>query len=329
MSGRGRIVVVCAALLAARAVAPAAPPAAAQTASPLLAPGAAWEKVAGGLRFGEGTAWHPDGYLIFQDVPNDRTLKLGADGRVTTFREKTDAANGEAFDREGRLIVCEGRTTTGQRGRRLARVDTDGRVVTLADRYQGRRLNSPNDLDVDARGRIFFTDPRYGPREDLELDREAVYRFDPDGALTRVVDTLTRPNGILVSADGRTLYVAENASPGGAVQLWAFDLDAHGDASGGRVLFDFGGGRGIDGMTLDRDGRLWATAGTGEAAGISVFAPDAARRTAQRAAFLPLPEDPTNCAFGGPQRDWLYVTTTASVYRIRTAARGEESPPGK
>ena len=298
-------------------------------APPLLAPGAAWEKLAEGLAFGEGPAWHPDGFLIFQDVPNDRTLQVDAAGRVSVFRSGTDAANGQAFDAEGRLVACEGRTASGQRGRRLARVEKDGRVVTLADRFQGRRLNSPNDLDLDARGRVFFTDPRYSRRADLELDREAVYRWDPDGTLTRVVETLTRPNGIQVSADGRTLYVAENASPGGAVELWAFDLDGRGAASRGRVLHDFGGGRGIDGMALDRDGRLWATAGTKEKAGIYVFAPDAARRTARIEAFVATAEDPTNCAFGGDRRDWLYVTTTSSLFRIRTAVRGEESPPGK
>src|SRR6185503_9631243 len=312
----GRLVLVTTAALAS-----AAPP------SSLLAPAAAWEKVTGGLGFGEGPAWHPDGYLLFEDVTNNRTLRLDGADKVSVFREATDGANGLAFDADRRLIACEGNASA--RGRRVVRIEKDGTVTPLAERYQGRRLNSPNDLAVDRRGRIYFTDPRYSQRENLELDREAVYRVDPDGALSRVVDSLTRPNGILESGDGRTLYVAENASPGGAVQLWAFDLDAHGDATGGRVLFDFGGGRGIDGMTLDRDGRVWATAGTGEAAGISVFAPDAARRTARREAFLPLPEDPTNCAFGGAQRDWLYVTTTASLYRIRTAVRGEESPPGK
>ena len=117
---------------------------------------------------------------------------------------------------------------------------------------------------IDGHGRIYFTDPRYSKREDLELDREAVYRVDPDRTVARVIDSLTRPNGIVVSGDGRTLYVAENASPGGAVQLWAFDLDAHGAARRGRILYDFGGGRGIDGMTLDADGRIWATAGTKE-----------------------------------------------------------------
>ncbi|PYP99684.1 MAG: gluconolactonase, partial [Acidobacteria bacterium] len=172
-------------------------------------------------------------------------------------------------------------------------------------------------------------DPRYSQRENLELDREAVYRVDPDGALTRVVDSLTRPNGILVSADDRTLYVAENASPGGAVQLWAFDLDPRGVAAGGRILYDFGGGRGIDGMTLDTAGRIWATAGTKEKAGIYVFRPDAERRSATLVGTIPMPEDPTNCTFGGPGRDVLYVTTVSSLYRIRTTARGQASLPGK
>jgi gluconolactonase len=304
-------------------------PAAAAAAPPLVPAASSWEKLASGLAFGEGPAWHPGGYLIFQDVPRDRTMRLHAPGEVSVFRAGTEAANGQALDAEGRLVVCEGRTASGHGGRRLARVEKDGRVTTLADRYRGKRLNSPNDLAIDARGRVFFTDPRYGRRDDLELDREGVYRVDPDGTLTRVVDTLTRPNGILVSGDGRTLYVAENASPGGAVQLWAFDLDAKGGAAEGRVLHDFGGGRGIDGMALDRDGRIWATAGTRDQAGIYVFAPDPARRTATLAAFVPTAEDPTNCTFGGPARDWLYVTTTSSLYRIRTAVRGVESPPGK
>ena len=153
--------------------------------------------------------------------------------------------------------------------------------------------------------------------------------MDPEGTIARVVDSLTRPNGILVSGDGRTLYVAENASPGGAVQLWAFDLDAHGTAQRGRILYDFGGGRGIDGMTLDADGRIWATAGTKEKAGIYVFMPDAKRRTARLVTFVAMDEDPTNCTFGGPGRDVLFVTTTSSLYRIRTTVRGQKSPPGK
>src|SRR6185295_3045131 len=303
-------------LVTAAALASAAPP------SSLLAPAAAWEKVTGGLGFGEGPAWHPDGYLLFEDVTNNRTLRLDGADKVSVFREATDGANGLAFDEDRRVIACEGNASG--RGRRLVRIEKDGTVTALAERYQGRRLNSPNDLAIDRRGRIYFTDPRYSQRENLELDREAVYRVDPAGTLTRVVDSLTRPNGILVSGDGKTLYVAENASPGGAVQLWAFDLDARGDASRGRILYDFGGGRGIDGMTLDTGGRIWATAGTKEKAGIYVFRPDPKRHTASLAAFLAMPEDPTNCTFGGLDRGVLYVTTTASLYRIRTRVHGPE-----
>jgi gluconolactonase len=295
--------------------------------SPLLAAGSSWQKVAGGLGFGEGPAWHPDGYLLFEDVTNNRTLKLDAADQVSVFREGTDGANGLAFDGARRLVACQG--NADGRGRRLVRVETDGSLTTLAERYGGKHLNSPNDLAIDRRGRIYFTDPRYSKRENLELDREAVYRVDPDGTITRVVDSLTRPNGILVSGDGRTLYVAENASPGGAVQLWAFDLDTRGAARRGRILYDFGGGRGIDGMTLDTGGHIWATAGTKDKAGIYVFMPDAKRDAARLVTFIAMDEDPTNCTFGGPGQDVLYVTTTASLYRIRTTVRGQKSPPGK
>ena len=293
----------------------------------LLPAGAKWEKVVGDLQFGEGPAWHPDGYLLFEDVPANRTLKLGADDKVSVYRTDTAAANGLAFDRDRLLVACEG--NGGEGGRRVARIEKDGRRTVLADRYQGKRLNSPNDLAIDGKGRIYFTDPRYSKRENLELDKEGVYRIDPDGTLTRVVDSLTRPNGILVTADGQTLYVADNASPGGVVTLVAFDLDARGDAKNGRVLHDFGGGRGIDGMAIDAGGRIWATAGTKEKAGIYVFAPDARRAQATLVTVIPMPEDPTNCTFGGLRRDILYVTTTSSLHRIRTGVRGQASPPGK
>jgi gluconolactonase len=295
--------------------------------TPLLAPGAQWEKVASNLKFGEGPAWHPEGYLIFEDVPNSKTLRLDAADKVSLFRDHTSNANGQAFDRESRLLACEGNDP--ERGRRLVRLEKDGKLTVLAERFEGKRLNSPNDLTVDRRGNIFFTDPRYSKRENLELDKEGVYRVDPQGRLTRVIDTLTRPNGIVATRDGRTLYVADNASPGGVVQLWAYDLDAQGGVSRGRVVYDFGEGRGIDGMTLDDKGRVWATAGTQEKAGIYVFEPDVKRQSARLAAFIALPEDPTNCTFGGPQRDVLYVTTITGLYRIRTTVRGQASPPGK
>jgi gluconolactonase len=255
-------------------------------------------------------------------------MKLdGSSGAISVFREPSDRSNGLAFDAEGRLIACEGNSTDG--GRRLTRTDVDGRRTTLADRWDGKRLNSPNDLAIDRRGRIFFTDPRYTTRVGLEQDKEAVYRVDPDRKVTRIIDSLTRPNGILVSGDDETLYVADNASPGGVVTLWAFDLDARGDARNGRVIYDFVSGRGIDGMALDSAGRIWATAGTGEKAGIYVFTPDPKRASARLVTVVRTPEDPTNCTFGGRQRDILYITTTRSLFKLRTSVHGNASPPGK
>jgi YD repeat-containing protein len=298
-------------------------------AEPTLVPaGAVVEKVAGPLKFGEGPAWHGDGFLLFEDTNGNRMNRLGPDGKVTPFRDPSGRSNGLAYDLQGRLVAAEGADQGG--GRRVSRTEKDGRVVTLADKWQGKRLNSPNDLTIDRKGRIYFTDPRYSKnRSDVELDREAVYRIDPDGSLHRVIDTLTRPNGIIVTSDGKTLYVADNASPGGVVKLWAFDLDDKGDAHDGRAIYDFVTGRGIDGMTLDAEGRVWATAGTKDKAGIYVFAPDAKRVTAKLVKFVPTPEDPTNCTFGGKDRDTLYITTTASLYRLRTAVKGQPSPPGK
>jgi gluconolactonase len=301
--------------------------------SPLIAPGAKWEKVAGDLKFGEGPAWHPTGYMLFEDGPRNRTLKLGVDGQVSVFREPSGAANGLGWDPRGRLVICEGVSGDGFGGRRMVRLEDPGKpagkLTVLADRYQGKRLNSPNDVAIDRKGRIYFTDPRYSKRETMELDKEAVYRIDPDGKLTRIIDTLARPNGIVVTGDGKTLYVADNASPGGVVTLMGYDLDGAGNTSNERVLYDFKTGRGIDGMALDADGRIWATAGTKDKAGIYVFKPDAGRRAVTLETMIPTAEDPTNCTFGGKQRDLLYVTTTASLWRIQTTVRGQASPPGK
>jgi gluconolactonase len=293
----------------------------------LIAPGVTLEKVVGDLKFSEGPAWNPkESFLLFEDTPRNRMMKLDRDGKVSVFREPSGRSNGLAWDAQGRLVVCEGNSGGN---RRVTRTEKDGKIVVLADRYQGKRLNSPNDITIDGKGRIYFTDPRYSKREELELDKEAVYRIDPDGKLTRIIDTLTRPNGIVVTKDGRTLYVADNASPGGVVTLVAFDLDARGNASNQRVVYDFVSGRGIDGMVLDEKGRIWATAGTKEKAGIYVFEPDASRRQVRLVKTLLTPEDPTNVTFGGKDRDILYITTTASLFRIKTAVKGQASPPGK
>jgi gluconolactonase len=292
-------------------------------AKPLIPPGAKLEKVAGDLRFGEGPAWHPDGYLLFEDIPQDRIHKLDAKAKVSVFREPSGKSNGLAFDAQGRLIACEGGN------RRVTRTEKDGRVVVLAERYNEKRLNSPNDLALDAQGRVYFTDPRYGDRAGMEQDKEAVYRIDPDGTTTRVTDEVARPNGILVSLDGKSLYVADNPGSKGRRLLLVFDLQPDGRATNRRVVFEHTDGRGIDGMALDGKGRIWATAGAKEKAGVHAFELNAERTEARIVHVLRTPEDPTNCAFGGKKRDWLYITTPASLFRIRTSVRGAPSPPGK
>jgi gluconolactonase len=293
----------------------------------LLAPDAKLEKVVGDLRFSEGPAWHPDGYLLFEDIPRNRIMKLDANDKVSVYREPSGHSNGLAFDKEGRLVAAEGNSTGG--GRRISRTEKDGKVVTLADRYGGKRLNSPNDLAIDAAGRIYFTDPRYGSQEGVEQDKEAVYRIDPDGKLTRIIDSVSRPNGIAILNDQRTMYVADNREGGAKRVLMAFDLGKDGSATNGRVLYDFGSGRGIDGMTLDSAGRIWAAAGSKEKAGVHVFEMNSDRTSAKLLTVVNTSEDPTNCTFGGSGRDVLYITTATSLFRIRTTVKGIASPPAK
>lgn len=294
----------------------------------LIPTGAKVEKVTGDLKFSEGPAWHPDGFLIFEDIPRNRILKLDANDKVTVFREPSGHSNGLTFDREGRLLAAEGNSSDG--GRRISRTEKDGRVVSLADKFNGKRLNSPNDLTVDAKGRVYFTDPRYGARDGVEQDKESVYRIDPDGKLTRIIDSVVKPNGIAISADQKTLFVSDNHPAGaGRRVLLAFDLSADGSASRPRVLHDLGDGRGIDGMTLDTTGKIWATAGSKEKAGIHIFEVSADRNSAKLLSVVSTPEDPTNCTFGGPDRNILYITTASSLFRIRTAAKGVASLPGK
>ena len=285
------------------------------------------EKLAGDLLHAEGPAWMPEGYLLFGDTTRNRMMKFDERQGLSVFREPCGRATGLWLDTEGRLVVAESHGTDG--GRCLSRLERDGTWKALVSQFDGHRFNSPNDLTIDARGRIYFTDPRYSRRETMELSHESVYRLDPDGSVERIVTTLKRPNGIHITSDGRTLYVADNASADGVAQVWAFDVSTSGGVGGGRMIFDFGGGRGIDGMTLDTEGRIWAAGGTREKAGIYVFEVNALRTRAHVAAFIQLPEDPTNCTFGGADGQALYVTTTASLYRIQTTVRGRNSLPRK
>jgi gluconolactonase len=281
--------------------------------SPPFPQGATLEKLWGEGEFTEGGAKDRDGGILFSDIGN-RILRFDpATGKTNAFRDPSRRANGMIFDSEGRLIVAEGANTDG--ARRVSITEADGTVRTLADRFEGKRFNSPNDVAVDAKGRVYVSDPRYVGDEPRELDHESVFRIDPDGSVHRLETTAKKPNGLAVSPDGTTLYVADNG-PDRKV-LIALKLDADGNVSAPRVLKDYGNGSGIDGFTVTTEGAIVAAAGSGILAGIYVYASDGTPL-----AFLATPEVPSNVEFGGPDDKTLYITAGKSLYRVATNMTG-------
>lgn len=281
--------------------------------SDIVAPGAKLEKLWDQGSFTEGGALGQDGAILFSDI-GDRIMRFDPTSKaVTVFREPSGRANGLIFDPQGRLIVAEGANTGG--GRRVSITERDGKVRTLADRYQGKRFNSPNDVAVDRKGRVYVSDPRYVGDEPRELDFEAVFRIDPDGQVVRLETTARKPNGLAISPDGKTLYVADNGSARRV--LLALPLDEDGGVGSPRVLLDFGDGRGVDGLTVTTDGRLVVTAGNGPKGGAYILTPEG-----KPAGFIPTPEAPSNVEFGGPERKTLYITAGKSLYRIETTMTG-------
>jgi gluconolactonase len=288
--------------------------------------------------FLEGPAVDAAGNVFFSDIAGNRILKMNPKGAVSVFRADSGRTNGNCFDAQGRLISCEG----GEQGpgrRRIVRTDMKtGEVTVLTEKYDGKRYNSPNDCCVDGKGRIWFTDPRYGAdRSDLEMDVEGVYRIDGDGKVARVLTQkeIQRPNGIAVSPDDKTLYVIDShPKVGGNRKIWAFDLAADGSLSKQRVVYDFGKGRGGDGMKVDMKGNLWVAAGinrprgnAGESldvpAGVYVISPEG-----KLLGRIPIPEDLlTNLAFGGPDRKTLFVTAGKTLYRFPVKISGFAAYP--
>ncbi len=306
---------------------------------PIFEPGAKRKVEATGGVGGEGPVWHPE--LGVLSSGNGHICRLDRDGQASIYR-KGAGTNGLLFDHQGRLVACESER------RRVTRTGADGKITVLTDRYKGKRYNTPNDLTIDSQGRIYFSDPRYGDRTGMEiLDEEGrtvegVYRIDPDGTVTRVLGReLERPNGVLVSAGDRYLYVADNNNntAGGARKLYRFDLRKDGtvDVASRKLLYDWGTGRGPDGLKQDRQGRLYVAAGLDKPnppfepdrerkGGIYVLSPEG-----QLLAFLPVPTDEvTNCAFGGDDRKTLYITGGGTLYSIRTTTPGRVVwPAGK
>jgi gluconolactonase len=281
----------------------------------------------------EGPAFDALGNLFFSDIIGNHIYRMTPDGAVSIFREDSGRTNGNTFDALGRLISCEGAEFGPAGRRRLVRTDLKtGKIEVLTERFEGKRYNSPNDVVVDGQGRIWFTDPFYGAdRSALEMTDEAVYRIDHGGKVVRVLTQpqIERPNGLAVTPDDRTLYVIDSHTrPGGNRKVWSFDIAADGHLNNQRLVFDFGRGRGGDGMRLDERGNLWIAAGIllprhdGETAdvpaGVYVITPKG-----ELLGRIPIPEDVcTNLTFGGPMRKDLYVTSGKTIFKVPLSIAG-------
>jgi gluconolactonase len=281
---------------------------------------------------GEGPAWHPKLGLLTSGGGHIYRRDLA--GKVSIYRENA-GTNGLLFDREGRLVMCQ------PSQRRVVRLDTGGTLTVLADLYTGKRFNQPNDLTIDSKGRIYFSDPQYGDRGTIELlDRdgkaiEGVYRIDLDGRVTRIIThEVDRPNGLVVTPDDKYLYVADNNNNtvGGARKLWRFNLQADGtvDVATRKLIHDWKTTRGPDGVKLDSAGRLFVAAGLNRqnapyesqdkpTAGVYVFSP-----AGELQQFIAISRDETtNCAFGGDDLKTLFVTAGGSLWSIRVSTPGK------
>jgi gluconolactonase len=281
-----------------------------QAARNILLEGAILEQLATGFGFTEGPVWRGD-YLLFSDIPKNRIVKLRllSNGpEVTTFRYPSGNSNGNTLDGSQRLLSCE------HTARRVTRTETDGTIKVLAETYQGKRLNSPNDIVVRSDGSIYFTDPPYGLRNNTdwkELNFNGVYRIAPDGQLYLLADDFDRPNGLALSPDEKILYVNDTTRR----HIRAFDVNTDGSIKNNRILIDmaFPEPGAPDGMKIDRDGHIYCT-GPG---GFWIIAPDG-----KCLAVVKPPELPANMAWGDTDWHSLYLTARTSIYRIRMNVPG-------
>jgi len=269
------------------------------------------ERLATGFVFTEGPLWHPDGFYYFVDVRKSMFYRLTPGGKPEILRENTGEGNGTTFDLQGRLIMCEGGN------RRVTRTGADGKIEVLCDRYEGKRLNRPNDVVCRSDGSIYFTDPGLRvPLAERELPYAAIYRVDPSGAVSMLAD-FEYPNGLAFSPDERTLYVANTRW---AQYIHALEIGADGAMVRRRIFADMSSDEtdGVpDGMKVDVQGRVYCT-GPG---GTWVFAPDGTRL-----GIIRTPEVPANLAFGGPDLRMLFFTARTSVYSLRVKVPGQPHP---
>jgi gluconolactonase len=276
------------------------------------------ERLWTGARWLEGPAYFPAGrYLVFSDIPNNRIMRFDeTDNSVSVFRQPSNNSNGNTRDREGRLVTCE------HLSRSVTRTGHDGTVTTLATQFEGKRLNSPNDVVVKSDGSIWFTDPSYGILSDYEGEQAVpemdchVYRIDPQtGCVYRVADDFVKPNGLAFSPDERLLYIADTGAShmtGGPAHIRQFAVSDAGKLSGGEVFATCTAGL-FDGFRVDRDGRIWSSA----ADGVHCFDPDGTL-----IGKVHIPELVSNLCFGGPKRNRLYITANQSLYSVMVAVNG-------
>ncbi len=284
-------------------------------------PLAAVERLATGCRWCEGPVWFGDGrYLLWSDIPNNRMMKWEEEtGTVSVFRRPSNYANGNTLDRQGRLVTCE-------HMRRVTRTEYDGSITVLIDKYEGKRLNSPNDVVVKSDGSIWFTDPPFGILANYEGRKaepelpQNVYRLDPEtGDAIVVAEGIKAPNGLCFSPDESRLYiVASRDVPNRTIRVYDVGSDGR-TLSGGDILIDAGPGGTPDGMRCDIDGNLWCGWGMGsdELDGVMIFNPEG-----KPIGRIALPERCANVCFGGIMRNRLFMAASQSVYALYTATQG-------
>jgi len=264
------------------------------------------QRVVKGLHFAEGPVWSYEGFLLFSDTVVDKLIKLTPGSGEAVFAERAGGAIGNAYDTEGRLYTCEFRQ------RRVTRTLKNGKVEILAERFEGKRFNAPNDIVVRRDGHVYFTDPAFGAQQDTrELDFYGVYHVTPKGEVELAAKWQTRPNGIALSPNGRTLYVSDSD----ARNVRAYDLDGKGIASKERIVVDKISGV-PDGLRTDEKGNLYVAADKVYVYALPKDGP------ATLLGEVPVGETPSNLAFGDPDMETLYITARTAVYRVRLGVKG-------
>ncbi|HSJ04845.1 MAG TPA: SMP-30/gluconolactonase/LRE family protein [Verrucomicrobium sp.] len=269
----------------------------------LVAEGAEVKLLQGGFKFTEGPALAPDGRIFFTDIPNNRIhIYDPASGQVTIHRENTGGANGLMFTPTGALLACE------MKARKVTR-EANGELKTVVDKCDGKKLNQSNDMDLDGKGGYYFTDPNYGQKDDIQMDKRCVYYVDRGGKVSRVVDDCVLPNGIVLSLDKKTLYVGDN----GMNKIRAYDVQADGKVANGRDFAKMAADKatGGDGMTIDQFGNIYMTAQE------FVWVFDASGKVVTK---IKVPEDPANCTFG--RNNMLYITAKTGFYGVKMNVGG-------